>query len=344
VVSALADGLPHAPKASVRVIDEAEREAWCACLIDDDDPDLDDRVAAEWAWLERWHPSTENVFALVSDEGRFLGKYDVPFAAPEIWRLWAPSVRGDQAGSALALLCRHLVAESGRRSVHRVEVILERTHHHFAAARGALLAEGFGQIGEKVIFALDLGGPLPEPVSAGLRLVPASTLPPEDFVRLCVDAGMWEPEAREVAPDSPAAANWIVALAGGQGIGVALLEDMDAEAGIVTCRHVGVRAEHRRVGYGRALLARALHAAREAGARRYVDSTDASNRPMRALFRSVGAREVGERLVFELCDPAARFAWGHHEEAPCIHLHRGTRTKPSLQLGSGPAHRGGRPP
>lgn len=242
----------------MRAIDEAERDAWCACPFDDDDPDLDDRMAAERSWLERWHPTTENVFALVSDGGRFLGKYDVPFAASACWRLWAPSARADQGAGALGLLCRHL------------------------------------------------GGPLPEPVPTGLRFVPASTLPAEGFVRLCVDAGMWEPEAREAAPDAPAAADWIVGLAGGRAIGVALLEDMDAAAGIVTCRHVGVRAEHRRRGYGRALLVHALHAARAAGARRYVDSTEAGDRPMRALFRSVGTTDVGERLVFELHRPAAR--------------------------------------
>lgn len=290
----------------VRTISEDERGAWCSCTIPADDPAFEDRIAAEWSWLARWHPTTRNVFALVDADDRFLGRYDVPFESPDGWRLWAPSVHPDVGSRGLAALCRHVVAASAARGMPRVEVILEGTHRQFGLARDALSAVGFRMIEAKVISERDLSAPLPEPASAGLRFVPAATLPAGRFAQLCAEAGMTEEEVREVPLDAPEASRWIVALRGDEAVGVALLESIDAEAGIVTCRHVGVRAPRRGRGYGRALLARALQSARDAGAKRYLDSTERANGPMRALFGSAGFVDLGERLVFELRMPPGK--------------------------------------
>jgi GNAT superfamily N-acetyltransferase len=145
---------------------------------------------------------------------------------------------------------------------------------------------------------------------AGLRVVPPATLPPTWFAQLCKDVGTTEAEVRQVPLDAPEASRWIVALLGGERVGVALLggervgvallETIDAEEGLVTCRHVGDRAPLKGRGYGRTLLRHALQAARDAGAVRYHDSTERANAPMRARFRSAGFADVGERLMFEL--------------------------------------------
>ena len=288
----------------VRTISRGERNTWCSCTLEADDHELDGRIDAERSWLARWHPTTCNVFALVAPDDRFLGKYDVPFESSGGWRLWAPSVHPDAAAPALETLCTHVVTESGARGMPRVEVILEGTHRHFEQAREALSAAGCRMIEEKVIVARDLRVPLPEPAAARLRFVPAATLPAARFARLCADVGMTEAEVREVPRDAPEGSRWMVALLGGESVGVALLEFIDAEAGIATCRHLGVRAPLRGRGYGRALLLHALQAARDAGAGRYLDSTERANVPMRALFRSAGFADAGERLVFELRHPA----------------------------------------
>ena len=300
----------------MRAISEDERDAWCACTFDADDPEIEDRIAAERSWLARWHLTTCNVFALVDGGGRFLGKYDVPFESPDGWRLWAPSVHPDVGAPGLAALCRHVVAASGAGGMPRVEVILEGTHRQFDLARDALSAVGFRMTEAKVISERDLSAPLPEPASAGLRFVPAATLPAERFARLCAEAGMTDEEVREVPFDAPEASRWIVALHGDEAVGVALLESIDAEAGIVTCRHVGVRAPRRGRGYGRSLLAQALQSARDAGAKRYLDSTERANGPMRALFRSAGFVDVSERLVFEQRRPSEKVREKVPEKAP----------------------------
>lgn len=297
------DRRAHRHATLVRNISDDERDKWCSCPFDTAIPEFADKVASERAWLARWHPTTRNVFALVAEDGRFLGKYDVPFTSKDGWRLWAPSARADLTTAAMEVLCQHIVAESRCRGVARIEVLLEGSHPRFSEARAGLLAVGFGLAEEKVVSERDLSAPLPEYPPLSLRFVPAVTLHTHDFVHLCAEVGMPKVKASEIALDSADASRWIVAALGAESVGVVLLEVVDAEAGLATSRHIGVRAHLRGRGYGRALFVHALHAARGAGAKRYVGSTASANAPMRALFRSAGFVDIGMRLVFELHSP-----------------------------------------
>jgi len=65
-----------------------------------------------------------------------------------------------------------------------------------------------------------------------------------------------------------------------------------------TLEHLGVVPAARSQGHGFALLIAALTAARDAGYRAYVGSTEASNTAMRRVFERAGCTELGGRLVF----------------------------------------------
>jgi GNAT superfamily N-acetyltransferase len=271
---------------SVRQVSRHEVPAWCACPLG-----TDAWIEGERAWLARWHSGCRNLFAFDAG-GEFLGKYDVPMESADRWELWAPSVcDGDDAAAVMEALCAHVLTESRRRGVARLEVTLEESHRHFELARRCLLEAGFDPADERIVFVRDLAAPLPEREDCGLRYRSTAGLPAPDFAGLCRAVGM------SGEPPSEAQGLGVAAWHGGKPIGLALPSSRPGGDELLL-HHLGIVPEARGQGYGLALLLEVLHRARAAGAAIYVGSTSRDNRPMLRLFDRADCSRHGKRLVF----------------------------------------------
>ncbi len=82
---------------------------------------------------------------------------------------------------------------------------------------------------------------------------------------------------------------------GGRRIGFALCRTVVDEAELLT---IAVRADHRRLGAGGALLMRVIDLARERGARRLFLEVGADNPAALALYGRAGFRPVGRRAAY----------------------------------------------
>jgi len=271
---------------SVRQIRRHEVPAWCACPLG-----TDAWIEDERAWVARWHEGCRNLFAFDAG-GEFLGKYDVPMESAGRWELWAPSVRdGDGAAVVMEALCAHVLTESRRRGIARLEVTLEESHRHFELARSCLLEAGFDRADERIVFVRDLAAPLPERKECDLEYRSTTGLPAPDFAGLCRAVGM------SGEPPADARRLGLAAWRDGRPIGLALPSTLPGGDELLL-HHIGIVPEARGQGYGLALLLEVLHRARAAGAAIYVGSTSKDNRPMLRLFDRAGSGRHGKRLVF----------------------------------------------
>ena len=271
---------------SVRQIREHELPAWCACPLG-----TDAWTEGERAWVARWHEGCRNLFAFDAG-GELLGKYDVPLEDKDRWKLWAPSVRdGPAAGAVMEALCAHVLGESRRRGIARLEVTLEESHRHFELARRCLLDAGFDLADERVVFVRDLTAPLPEPGECGLEYRSTSGVAAGDLAGLCQAVGM------SGEPPADARRLGLAAWRDGTPIGLALPSSLPG-ADKLLLHHLGLVPEARGQGYGLALLLEVLHRARAEGAATYVGSTSKDNRPMLRLFERADCARHGKRLVF----------------------------------------------
>ncbi len=90
---------------------------------------------------------------------------------------------------------------------------------------------------------------------------------------------------------------WTVALRAGQPAGVILLSDNPAQNSLEVV-YMGVSAQCRRRGLGRALLERAVRQAAEAGRAGLSLAVDSNNRPARQLYASMGFVATTRRLAW----------------------------------------------
>jgi ribosomal protein S18 acetylase RimI-like enzyme len=90
--------------------------------------------------------------------------------------------------------------------------------------------------------------------------------------------------------------NWWLAAVGGETVGL-LLVNPAVDGGGWEIAYVGVAAEHRRRGYGRELVLKALVEAKAAGQSSVTLAVDARNAPARELYRRLGFEPHESREV-----------------------------------------------
>jgi len=278
----------------VRRIEPHEVDAWCACPLRPDDPDLDSWRNGEADWIRHRHPTTRYLY--VFDAGAdLLGKYDVPERGPNRWMLWAPSVReGRDDEAVMAALCRHIREQAERCGVGFVEVTVEAAHADPALARRCLAAVGFDLQEEKVVYYRKLEDALPPHYGEGLEIRPAGEMKIEALADLCRAAGLEERDVRDRVPEAHGNQPGLVAFRDGEPIGVALSVS-SPDDGVLLLLHFGLVGNARGQGIGRRFLLEVLRAAREAGYEEYTGSTAARNLGMIALFRELGCEQIMRR-------------------------------------------------
>ena len=158
-----------------------------------------------------------------------------------------------------------------------------------------LRALGFAESGAQLSLQWVGGSRLEAPPLPALRIRPASTRD-APALRLLADAA-WAgaPDAFASRADEIAqlfsAEDRLVLLAASEGRPVGYLSGVNLGR-TLGIEEVAVLPEFRRMGIGRALIARALEKAQSA-----VLSVGESNTPGRALYRSLGFRQTARRLV-----------------------------------------------
>ncbi len=283
---------------TVRAIMDTERESWCLCPLDAADPEATVWRDGEWTWLAAHHGhGLDRVFGCFED-GMIVGKADLPFREARLWIAWAPRTRqGTEAARIMDTLCRHLTKTAEAGGAGALVVHLESAHPDPALAARSLLRAGFAEDEPRVVVRRALDDP-PLPAPEPFECRPARTLTRDVFMDLSTAVGMLPARARLYWEDSERGKEWIVCFDDGRPAGLALLERTPGANATATMSWIGVRPGNRSRGLGKNLFFHALHQARANGANAYLDSTEDSNSPMRALFAAAGCIQTGTRREF----------------------------------------------
>lgn len=282
---------------TVRGVEAHEVDLWCQCPLEEGEPGYEEWVAGERAWIERYHPTTQNLFVAESDDV-IVGKYDVPMAHAERWTLWAPTVRHTlKAPDAMFALCQHIMTEAAARCIPIVEVLLEETHGAIELARAELRNARFVHDDTKILVQRDFDRPLP-PLPDDVTIRPITQFPADDIRALAAAAGMAADEIESFDEKAPESALGVVALELDEPVGLALAASAPGDTPLLE-RHIGVIPEARSRGIGFAVFLACLRRGMDAGAESYIGSTGKDNAAMLRVFEKLGCRPTGTRYVYK---------------------------------------------
>ncbi len=184
----------------------------------------------------------------------------------------------------------------------------------------ALRDAGFIYLAELVYMERDLNEPLPErPIADGIEYIPYSHDREDEFIealeatyveshdcprltglRKPRDILLGHKHTGEHDPDL-----WFLALRQDAPAGILLLSGVRGRS-CLEIVYMGVCVRHRGQGVGDALMARALHAARERGNNSLTLAVDSINIHARRLYDRWGLREVGRRRAWAAINSSAR--------------------------------------